>query len=288
MAQLALAVLDAVPDAVVDGGWGVDALVGRQTRSSPRPRSRGHCRLCRCDGRFARTARIHACRGRATGTRHRIARGWASRRPASGRADVHGHDAAASRRQAVHVLPGRDHRHDRRLFCAMHLTRDAVAHARRVRAGRRRSRRCRTPCGFIRSCGSTAVRRQLCGRASRSLCEWHLSTTCPRCAWCECVLGASRTRESCRSRSSTPSTSGRCGLRGGHPSDIHRHDGPGCSSRARPARCMHMRGCVQWTEARTLLRWARCTAIRRRGEPQPDGLSSAPPSSSCAQSDSVI
>jgi lincosamide nucleotidyltransferase A/C/D/E len=31
-AQLVLAVLDAVPDAVVDGGWGVDALVGHQTR----------------------------------------------------------------------------------------------------------------------------------------------------------------------------------------------------------------------------------------------------------------
>ncbi len=31
-AQLVLAVLDVVPDAVVDGGWGVDALVGRQTR----------------------------------------------------------------------------------------------------------------------------------------------------------------------------------------------------------------------------------------------------------------
>ena len=31
-AQLVLAVVDAVPDAVIDGGWGVDALVGRQTR----------------------------------------------------------------------------------------------------------------------------------------------------------------------------------------------------------------------------------------------------------------
>jgi lincosamide nucleotidyltransferase A/C/D/E len=31
-AELVLAVLDAVPDAVVDGGWGVDALAGRQTR----------------------------------------------------------------------------------------------------------------------------------------------------------------------------------------------------------------------------------------------------------------
>jgi lincosamide nucleotidyltransferase A/C/D/E len=31
-AYLVHAVLDAVPDAVVDGGWGVDALVGRQTR----------------------------------------------------------------------------------------------------------------------------------------------------------------------------------------------------------------------------------------------------------------
>jgi lincosamide nucleotidyltransferase A/C/D/E len=31
-ADLVLAVLDAVPDAVVDGGWGVDALAGRQTR----------------------------------------------------------------------------------------------------------------------------------------------------------------------------------------------------------------------------------------------------------------
>ncbi len=32
-ARLVHAVLDAVPDAVVDGGWGVDALVGRQTRA---------------------------------------------------------------------------------------------------------------------------------------------------------------------------------------------------------------------------------------------------------------
>ena len=32
-APLVHAVLDAVPGAVVDGGWGVDALVGRQTRS---------------------------------------------------------------------------------------------------------------------------------------------------------------------------------------------------------------------------------------------------------------
>ncbi|HEY2813436.1 MAG TPA: GNAT family N-acetyltransferase [Acidimicrobiales bacterium] len=32
-ATLVLAVLDAVPDAVVDGGWGVDALIGRQTRA---------------------------------------------------------------------------------------------------------------------------------------------------------------------------------------------------------------------------------------------------------------
>src|SRR5215831_8939705 len=32
-AQLVLAVLDVVPDAVVDGGWGIDALVGRPTRA---------------------------------------------------------------------------------------------------------------------------------------------------------------------------------------------------------------------------------------------------------------
>ena len=32
-AQLVLSVLDVVPDAVVDGGWGIDALVGRPTRA---------------------------------------------------------------------------------------------------------------------------------------------------------------------------------------------------------------------------------------------------------------